>query len=161
MIAAVLLAAQAVSACGDEQSSAPAKGLSRAEAISRIDAICRQTEAQFERAGAEPSISSGSRLEVERYARWQERVNAVLEAGLRRIERVPIPRDGREREIRAYANLSRETIRAGRRFMQAVRAGDTSTTTGRDPELLLMELESSADQAGFVAKRYGLHACGA
>ncbi len=97
----MLFAEPVLAACGETRDSSAVDRLSRAEAISRIDAICREGVAAIARIGPEPRLRSGSPAEVVRYARWSGRVGAVVEAGLRRIERVPIPDDARKGEVRA------------------------------------------------------------
>ncbi|MDP8909353.1 MAG: hypothetical protein M3N47_09620 [Chloroflexota bacterium] len=100
MIAAAL-AVSAVAGCGEQERPA-AERLSRPAAIARIDALCRRTLEEVERAGHEPSVASATMLALARYERWQERVLTLTEAGLRRIERVAIPDDARAKEIQAY-----------------------------------------------------------
>ncbi len=151
----VVLAVSAVAGCGEQEPPA-AERLSRPAAIARIDALCRRTLEEVERAGEEPSVASGTMLALARYERWQERVLTVTEAGLRRIERVAIPDDARAKEIRAYVFWGRELIAAARKLLQAVRDGDRLQA-----ELQAAERASSADQAGYAAKRYGLTECGA
>lgn len=155
LVIVVVLAVSAVVGCGEQERPA-AERLSRPAAVARIDVLCRQTLEEVERAGQEPSVASGTMLALRRYERWQERVLAVTEAGLRRIERVAIPADARAKEIQAYVYWGRELITAARKLLQAVRDGDRLQA-----ELQESERNSSADQAGYAAKRYGLSECGA
>ncbi len=153
---AVLAVPALVAGCGDEdENSGAAERLSRPEAIARIDAVCRRTATELERAGPEPGVGSGSRLALARYARWQARATAAVEAGIRGIEQVPIPDDSRKGEIRSFLYFSRKLISAGRGLLRAVRVGDED-----EAERLSWELDSSSDQASFAARRYGLRRCG-
>ncbi len=156
-LATVLFAAVgvAVAACGGDGDARGAQRLSRAEAITRIDAICRRSVAQVAQLGAEPQVASGSQLALERYARWAARAGAIVEAGLRRIERLAIPADGDQGEIRSYVYFARKAISQGRRLLGAIEARDAD-----EVDWLSREMETSTDQAGFAAKRYGLEQCG-
>jgi len=156
LVGLVVLVVSVVAACGEDPGSGVAVGLSRAEAIERIDAVCRRSVGLVRRVGPEPSIGAGSRLALDRYGRWHARAGAVVEAGLRQIERLAIPDDARKGEIRAYVYFSRLTISKGRGVLRAAQVGDDA-----GGEQLLGEMESDADQAGFAARRYGLHECGA
>ncbi len=152
----VLFAASVVSGCGGAGDGRAAERLSRPEAIARIDELCRQTVERIERVGQQPAVGSGTRPALDRYERWLVRVLAVTEAGLRQVERVPVPADARQREIRAYVFWGRRTVSASRGLLRAVRADDQAAG-----ERMSLQLDSSTDQARFAARRYGLRECGA
>ncbi len=151
----LLPAVPLMAGCGEKRDSAAGQPLSCADAIARIDAICRESVAAVARVGPEPQLRSGSRAELERYARWSRRVEAEVEAALRRIERVPVPDDARKGEVRSYVYFSRQAIRAGRALLRAAQTGEQV-----DADRLAQESESNSDQASFAARRYGLKQCG-
>ena len=144
----VLFAASVVSACGGERNGRAAERLSRPEAIARIDELCRQTVERIERVGPQPAVGSATRPALDRYEHWLARVLAVTEAGLRQVERVPVPDDARQREIRAYVFWGRRTVSASRGLLRAVRADDQAAG-----ERMSLQLDSSTDQARFAARR--------
>jgi hypothetical protein len=86
---------------------------------------------------------------------WQERVFEETESGLREIERVPVPRDGSERYLRAYVRLARGVMDAQRKLVTAVEEENDPAASG-----LRQRRETSVDLAGQVATRYGLSRCG-
>jgi len=69
---------------------------------------------------------------------------------------VPIPDDARRGEIRAYVFFAQRVIAAARGLLRAVRSSDDAAG-----DRMSLQLDTSANQARFAAKRYGLNECGA